>query len=221
MGSLVLDAKGKQRWNRFDLFYDNHDHADSYRFHDLDGDGKLEIISVESEAGVFVFDAANGKVRWQHAAEHSQQLAIGQFLRGVRGPQVVVGARTYGDRQVGEPYLSGQVWWFDRAGTLLSKWPGMPLNGNPVFVQGDWKGNGGEELFWYKFHLKPDGRGELYFPDDVFHMFDYMGDRADEVITLGLGVMRVYGWRGANADGARTARSADHLRNAVVNHTHY
>ena len=30
-------------------------------------------------------------------------------------------------------------------------------------------------------------------------MFDFMGDRADEVITLAPGVMRVWGYRGANA----------------------
>ena len=116
VGSLVLDANGKERWNRFDLFYDNHDHADSYRFVDLDGDGKLEVVAVESEAGVFAFDASNGRVLWQHAAEHSQQLAVGDFLAGVRGPHLAVGARTYGNAQAGEPGLSGQVWWFDRAG---------------------------------------------------------------------------------------------------------
>jgi hypothetical protein len=52
-------------------------------------------------------------------------------------------------------------------------------------------------------------------------MFDFMGDRADEVITLGPGVMRVWGSRGARADGARVRRSADYRRDVVVNHTHY
>ena len=52
-------------------------------------------------------------------------------------------------------------------------------------------------------------------------MFVFMGDRAEEVITRGAGVMRVYGWRGANAGGGRVARSLDYLRNSVVNHTHY
>jgi hypothetical protein len=221
VGSLVLDASGRERWNRFDFFFDNHDHADSYRFPDLTGDGRPEIVSTESEAGVFVFDATTGRVLHQHAAEHAQQLAVGSFLAGVRGPQIVVGARTYGNAQAGEPRLSAQVWWFDPTLKLVAKWPTLPLNGNPVFVQGDWRGDGREELFWYKFHMGRDGTGELWFPDGVFHMFDFMGDRAEEVITLAPGVMRVWGYRAANANGARVRRSADYLRDVVVNHTHY
>ena len=69
--------------------------------------------------------------------------------------------------------------------------------------------------------MQRDGTGELWFPDGVFHMFDFMGDRADEVITLAPGVMRVWGYRGANASGARARRSAEYLRDAMVNHTHY
>ena len=42
-----------------------------------------------------------------------------------------------------------------------------PINGNPDFVRGNWR-----------------GAGELYFPDPVFHMFDFMGQGAEEVITL-------------------------------------
>ena len=221
VGPLVLDARGKPRWNRFDYFFDNHDHPDSYRFVDVTGDGRREIVSTQSEAGVFVFDAATGRILHQHAAEHAQQLAVGRFLAGARGPQLVVGARTYGNAQAGEPRLSAQVWWFDATLRLLSKWPALPLNGNPVFVQGDWRGDGREQLFWHKFHLRGDGTGELWFPDGVFHMFDFMGDRAEEVITLAPGVMRVWGSRGARADGARVRRSADYRRDVVANHTHY
>lgn len=90
-----------------------------------------------------------------------------------------------------------------------------------MFVQGDWRGDGREQLFWYKFHMGGDGRGELYFPDGVYHMFDFLGDRAEEVITLAPGMLRVWSHRGANASGTRVARSPEYLRNAVVNHTHY
>ena len=221
VGDMVLDARGRQLWNRFDLFYDNHDHSDSYRFADLDGDGQLEMISSHSEVGVVVYDALTGRIRWQHTGEHSQQIEVGSYLDGVPGPQVALGARTYGNRQVGEPYLSGQVWWFTPTGKLISKWPGMPLNGNPVFVKGDWRGNGREELFWHKFRMRGDGRGELYFAEPVFHMFDFLGDRAEEVITLEGGVLRVYGWRGAEHAAKPDARDPEYLRNTVVNHTHY
>ena len=221
VGDMALDAAGRQIWNRFDLFFDHHDHPDSFRFADLDGDGRLEAISSHSEVGVIVYDALTGRLRWQHSAEHTQQIEVGHYLEGVPGPQVAAGARTYGNRQVNEPYLSGQVWWFDRDGRLLSKWPGMPLNGNPVFVKGDWRGDGREALFWYKFRMLPDGRGDLHFGEGVFHMFDFLGDAAEEVITLDRGVLRVYGYRGADHEAAAEPRDAEYLRAVVANHTHY
>lgn len=221
VGSLLLDAQGREVWNRFDLFYDHHDHADSYRFADLNGDGQREVVAAHSEVGVVVYAAMTGELLWQNMGEHSQQLEIGDFRDDVPGLEVAIGARTYGNRQAGEPYLSAQVWWFDAAGTLVSKWPGMPLNGNPVFVKGDWRGDGGEELFWYKFRLAADGRGQIYFPDPVFHMFDFVGDGAEEVITLDRGRVRVYGFAGADANGPRVTRDLEYLRNRVANHTHY
>jgi lysophospholipase L1-like esterase len=221
VGDLVLDARGRELWNRMDLFFDHHDHVDSYRFADLTGNGRPELISAHSEVGVVVYDAPTGRIVWQHTAEHAQQVEAGPFLDGVAGPQVAIGARTYGNRQAGEPYLSAQVWWFDSGGSLLSKWPGMPLNGNPVFVKGDWRGDGREELFWHKFRMRGDGRGELFFGEGVFHMFDFTGDHAEEVITLERGVLRVYGYSGADHDAPRSPRTPDYLRHSVANHTHY
>jgi hypothetical protein len=221
VGSLLLDSRGRQLWNRFDLFYDNHDHADSYRFPDLDHDGRPEVVSAHSEDGVFAMDARTGKILWQNVAEHSQQIAVGSFLAGAPGPQVVIGARTYGNRQAGEPYLFAQVQWFDPQGRRLARWPANPLNGNPVFAQGDWKGDGQEELFWYKFHLTPQGRGELYFPDDVYQMFDFLGGKAEEVVTLAPGVMRVWGYAGADGQAPRVRHTDEYLRDRVANLTHY
>jgi hypothetical protein len=220
-GALVLDAAGKEIWNRFDLFFDHHDHPDSFRFHDVDGDGVAELVSAHSEVGVVVYKALTGEILWQHTAEHAQQVEVGEFLQDGAGPHVAVGARSYGNRQAGEPYLSAQVWWFDRFGHLLRKWPGMPLNGNPVFVKGDWKGDGDAALFWYKFAMRSDGTGRLYFPDQVFHMFDFLGDRAEEVITLEGETLRVYGYSGADPEGPRAERDPDYLRHRVANHTHY
>jgi hypothetical protein len=221
VGSLLLDAQGKEIWNRFDLLPDNHDHADSYTFGDLNGDGKPEIVTANSETGIFVYEAMTGRILWQQVAEHTQQIQVGTFLKNGAAPQVVAGGRVYGNRQIGEPYLLSQLYWFDRQGQLLSKWPGQPLNGNPDFVKGDWRGDGRVELFWYKFRLNDQGKGELYFPDPVFHMFDFTGRGAEEVITLSNGFLRVYG--SASAKPAKPDRKKDkgYLKSSVVNHTHY
>ncbi|MEO5909953.1 MAG: hypothetical protein ABIP95_03650 [Pelobium sp.] len=221
IGSLLLDANGKELWNKFDLLPDNHDHADSYKFLDLNGDGKLEIITANSEAGVFVYEAMTGKIIWENVAEHSQQIQAGNFLEKGSGPQVVVGGRTYGNRSIGEPYLSSQLYWFDKNGNHLFKWPSAPINGNPDFVKGDWLGNGVEQLFWYKFEINKQGKGELYFPDPVFHMFDFMGKGAEEVITLNRGVLQIYGSNKAQHKGIDHKKDLMYLKNIVVNHTHY
>ncbi len=217
---VVFDAAGRRLWDRFDLFSDHHDHADSFRFADLDGDGRPEILAPFSDVGVVVFRAADGRLLWKQPADHAQQLEVGMFLKGVPGLHVAVTARTYGNRAAGEPYLWGQVHWFDARGTLLGKWPRHPLTGNPDFVKGDWDGDGAEELFWYKFRLNDQGKGVLYFEDPVYHMFDFTGSGHDEVITLAGGTMRVYGC--ANPRGQRTrGLDPDRLRWKVTNHTHY
>ncbi|MBH8567373.1 hypothetical protein KB206_00640 [Microvirga sp. STS02] len=221
VGSLLLDTNGKEVWNRFNLLPDNHDHADSYKFIDMNGDGRLDIATANSETGVFVVDAATGKTIWQNTAEHSQQLAVGNFLKGVSGPQVVIGGRTYGTKGTDEPGLSSQLYWFDNAGNLVKKWPGNPINGNPDFVRGNWRGDGATWLFWHKFHLNDAGTGELYFPDTVFHMFDFTGQGAEEVITLSQGRLSVFGSRSATHSGKDSKKDLEYLRNSVVNHTHY
>lgn len=214
---LVLDASGRMLWERFDLFDDNHDHADSFRFHDLNGDGQPELLAPFSEAGVVVFRARDGAVLWRHPAEHAQQLEVGHFLRDVPGPHIAVTARTY--PRSGEAALAGQVHWFDAKGTLLLRWPANPLNGNPDFVKGDWKGDGGEELFWYKFLLTGDGKGVLYLKQDAYHMFDFMGIGSDQVIARRGTSLQVYGYRYASLKSGKK-RSVDYWRR-VANHTHY
>jgi hypothetical protein len=213
---IVLDATGKVRWNRFDLLDDNRDHADSFRFHDLDGDGRMEMLAPASELGVLVFDSKDGRLRWKHPAEHAQQLEVGNFLRGTPGPHVAVNARTYARN--GEAGLGGQVHWFDASGNLLRKWPANPLNGNPEFVKGDWRGTGVEELFWYKFRMTEEGRGVLSFKHDVYHMFDFIGAGNDQVIARGGNRLLVYGYRGAKRRSV--TRDLSYLKR-VANHTHY
>ena len=221
VGSLLLNAQGKEIWNRFDLLGDNHDHADSYKFGDVNNDGKTDIVMSNSETGVFAIDAMTKEIIWQNVAEHSQQIQIGDFLKGVSGPQVVVGGRTYGANAT-EPGLSSQLFWFDNKGNLVSMWPnGYPLNGNPDFVIGNWKGKGKQELFWYKFKLDENGEGDLYFPDGVFHMFDFTGRGAEEVVTLSRGQLKIFGSKTASHSNKDLKSDLNYLRLKVVNHTHY
>jgi hypothetical protein len=222
VGSELLDAKGKEIWNRFDLVGDNHDHADSYKMIDMNHDGKQDIIISNSETGVYAIDGMTKKMIWQSVAEHSQQLDVGYFLKGVPGPQTVIGGRTYGTRTATDPYLYSQLYWFDNKGNLVNMWPhGFPLNGNPNFVSGDWKGDGKRQVFWYKFKLDDKGEGHLYFPDQVYHIFDFTGRGADEVITYGRGVMRVYGSKTAHHTGKDKKADLRYLQLNVANHTHY
>lgn len=221
LGSLLLDAKGKMIWNRFDLLDDNHDHADNYKFADVDGDGSTDIVTANSETGVFIYKAMSGQIIWQQIAEHSQQIEVGKFLKDKTDVQIVVGGRTYGNRQAGEPYLSSQLYWFSSKGERLFKWPGTPINGNPDFVKGDWLGNGIDQLFWFKFKINNKGEGELYFPDPVYHMFDFMGKGAEEVITLSRRKLRVYGSKFSNHTNKDRKKDLEYLKGKVVNHTHY
>ena len=216
VSALVLDSRGKVLWDRFDLLDDNHDHCDSLRFYDLDRDGELEVLAPVSEIGVMVFRARNGGMMWRHAAEHAQQLEVGNFLRGVPGPHIAVNARTYARN--GEAGLGGQVHWFDAKGNLLSKWPANPLNGNPDFVKGDWRGDGREDLFWYKFRLNEEGKGVLYFKHDVYHMLDFMGSGSEQVIARAPASLLVYGFK--HAKPKRVSRREDYWKR-IANHTHY
>jgi hypothetical protein len=134
---------------------------------------------------------------------------------------VIVNARYYGDRPAGEPYLNANLHWFDPTGKLLTIWPPTPLNGNPEIVKGDWRGDGSEELFWYRFRMNNDGTGTTYFGEEVYHMFDFIGNGAEQVITLNknAGVLRVYGCRDVPPKAAR--RAPDYMQRSVANHTHY
>jgi hypothetical protein len=219
IGSIVLDSKGKVLWHLLDEFPDHHDHADSYRFGDIDGDGKMEILAPWSEIGVLALKADTGKLLWQHPAEHVQQLEFGNFLGGAAAPQVAANARFYGKRESSEPYLSAQVHWFDAKGKLVGKWPANPLNGNPDFVKGDWYGNGKDELFWYRFKMNTEGKGHLFFDQPAYHMFDFAGRGAEEVVTVGRDIVKIYGYR--NVTHRKVVRDIEYLRNKVANHTHY
>lgn len=244
---LMYDAHGRELWNNLGVFPVHHDHVDSVRFGDLDGDGRLEAIAAVSDIGTVVFDAKSGSIKWMRRANHAQQIEWGNFLADVPGPQVVVNGRIYGDRAAGEPYLRGILHFFLKDGGppsarspwpeknpvnsgyrqpgpslgALVQWPQNPLNGNPEIVKGDWRGDGNPRLFWQRFALDEHGVGTLFFAQEVYHMFDYIGNGAEQVVSLnkGQGILQIYGRKGVRSGTGR--RDSEYLRNSVANHTHY
>lgn len=222
VGALALSSKGEVLWNR--LKDDNNLHIDSIRFADIDGDGREEVIAVYSELGVYALNALTGKTLWSAPAEHAQQVEVGKFLKGVPGIHIAAGARIYSS---GKHYLYSQIYWYDSQGRLIKRWPETSLNGNPDFAKADWKGDGRETLFWYRFMIEDDGTGTLCFPDQVYHAFDFTGSGAEDVITLDNGRLRVYGSRSIvrkpdSSEAGRTAkRNTDYMYRKVANHTHY
>jgi hypothetical protein len=214
---VMLNADGKEVWNNYDLFPDNHDHVDSARFVDLDGDGKLELVTGQSDVGTVMYDGRTGKLRWQRFANHNQKIEAGNYRSDVPGPQVVASSRFYTGG------LGALLRWYDVKGNRIDIWPKGPIPGNPNFVKGDFRGDGTATLFWQRFRIESDGTGTLAFPDEVFHMFDFMGTGNDQVITLGRnGVVRVYGYRGARTHPPSAERMDPVYRaHAISNHTHY
>ena len=217
-GYILFDSKGNVIWERLTDIFDNNDHADNYKFYDLDGDGKKEIISGTSALGTQAREAMTGKLIWESPCEHNQQIHVGMFLEGYSRPQVAAGARVYKDRAA-DPYISAQVYWFDHTGKLIKRWPASELIGNPDFTGGDWYGNDTEKLFWFRFMFLPDGRGQLYFTGNVYHGFDFERNGAFQVITLDRTKLRVWGYKHVKA--RQPNNDPDFLRHTMTNHTHY
>ncbi len=168
---LCLDSKGGTVWNNY-RYFDDYDHMDAMEFLDINGDGKLDLLTGQSDVGALAYNAQTGEMLWHNMADHAQQITAGYILKGMTAPQVVANGPTYGTRGGGG--LGAQLYWFDSKGKLLSKWPRNPLNGNPNFVRGDWYGDGRKELFWCRFKLEYDGRATQYFEEPVYHMFDFL-----------------------------------------------
>jgi hypothetical protein len=214
---VMLDAAGKELWNNYAEFPINNDHVDSARFVDLDGDGKLEIVAGQSDVGTTVYDALTGKLLWQRFANHNQKIEAGPYRADQPGNVVVASSRYY----VGG--LGAHLRWYHIDGKRIDIWPNVPIPGNPNFAKGDFKGDGKNVLFWQRFRIEPDGTGTLAFPDEVFHMFDFMGSGTDQAITLGRGGrVGIYGYKGAPTKPV-SAEKADPVYRAhsISNHTHY
>ena len=217
-GWRVVDAKGNIIWSRLEDIYDNHDHADSYCFEDMDGDGTDEIVIAACDLGAQVRDAFTGELLTAAPAEHTQQITAGHFLKGYKESQIAAGARIYRNRTY-DPYLLSQVYWIDSKGKLISRWPSNGLNGNPDIMKGDFYGDGTDVCFWYKFLMQPDGRGKLCCSGDIYHCFDFERNGAAQLITRSGSKMQVWGWKFAKA--GKPDNDPDHLKETVANHTHY
>lgn len=230
---LCLDSKGNVVWNNAKYFEDNHDHMDSMEFFDINGDGKKEQLVAQSDVGTLAYNAHSGAILWQNLSDHTQQITAGYILKNSKTPQVVVNGRTYMPRPPrrqagatpppetglgGNGGLGAQLYWFDNKGNLLERWPAHPLNGNPNFVRGDWYGNGKRTFFWYRFKLEPDGKATLYFKGEAYHMFDFVGNGAEQVITIDGPVLRVYGYSGVKPK--HVVHNSEYRRK-IANHTRY
>ena len=213
---VMLDAHGKEVWNNYGLFPDNHDHVDSARFIDLNGDGKLELIAGQSDVGTTMYDATTGKLLWQRFANHNQKIEGGNYRADIPGQVVVASSRFY----VGG--LGALLRWYDPKGNRIDIWPNNPIPGNPNFAKGDFKGDGKNVLFWQRFRIEPDGTGTIAFPDEVFHMFDFMGTGNDQAITVGRnGMVRVYGFKDAKPNPSAEKTDPVYRAHSISNHTHY
>jgi hypothetical protein len=236
---LSLDAEGKVLWNNDKYFQKNNDHMDSMEFFDINGDGKLELLTCQSDVGTLAYNAQTGAMLWQNLSDHSQQITAGYILGNSATPQVVTNGRTYlpmprppagapGQRPMrmaapaGEIAAGGglgaQLYWFNNKGKLLETWPAHLLYGNPNFARGDWYGNGKRTYFWFRFKLEPDGNATLFFKGEAYHMFDFEHTGAEQVITLDGGTLRVYG--NASVVPHAVKRDAEYRR-TIANHTHY
>lgn len=213
---VMLDHNGHELWNNYAEFPDNHDHIDSARIMDLNGDGKLELITGQSDVGTVMYDARTGKLLWQRFANHNQKIEAGLYRADIPGPVVVASSRFY----VGG--LGALLRWYDPSGDRIDIWPHNPIPGNPNFVKGDFKGDGKNALFWQRFRIEPDGTGTIAFPDEAFHMFDFMGIGTDQVITVSRnGMVRIYGYKNAKPNPTAAKNDPVYRAHSISNHTHY
>lgn len=218
LGHLCLDAAGKTLWSDVDKLPTSDETVNSVRFADLNGDGGLEMIAAQSKVGVGVYRANNGEKEWGAYPDDAQKVEVGPFLSDSPSPQIVASSVVHGDPGKGEPAVQSLLRWFGPAGRALVVWPENPINVNPVLVKGDWAATGKNQLFWNRFRLNASGKGTLFFPEDVFQMFDFIGNGAEQVVCLDKtnGVLRVYGAKDVRSRGT-AKRDEEYLRTRVAN----
>lgn len=218
VGHMCLDAAGRERWNNLPQFPDSRVHAVSCSLADIDGDGRLEALVAQGDSGVAVLNPLTGERLWKKPADHASHAS---WLRGEEGLRLLVNGRIYGNRARDEAPQSAWVYGFSPDGEQVFRWPRAPINGDPRFVRGDWRGDGSAEVFWYKYRIDPEGRGFLCFYEEVYHMFDFLNNGAEQVVALNRqrGILQIYGSR--SAPQGTVVRDPEYRRHAIANHTGY
>src|SRR5258706_13178879 len=77
--------------------------------------------------------------------------------------------------------------------------------------------NSRDATLWPRFC--DDGRGTQFFNEPAYHMFDFLGNGAEQVITFERTLVRVYGYR--NVKPKFVKRDSEYQRNSAANHTQY
>jgi hypothetical protein len=216
VGPICLDASGKVRWTAGKDSAQNAGSIHAARFIDLNGDGGLEMAAAQGDAGVIAYEVINGQELWKSAVSSAQKLEVGNFLSNAPAPQVIVSSAPATQPAGVAAIPPTLVRWLSPTGNALEVWPPNPLNVSGVFVKGDWYGNERQQLFWSRFRMEPSGKGTLFFSEDVYQMFDFLGNGNDQVITLDpLGILRVYGYSDARLHDPH--RDPEYMRSVVAN----
>ncbi len=196
IGYCCVRADGHKIWWRPDLEphleeMTRSPHVDHLQVHDIDGDGRPELLMVAGK-DLVVLDAATGDDRWIFEGAHIQTCAVGNFLPDLEGQQLfLTERRLHGDRAaIGfRGYLvdckGNELWRMEKAGygetlklagqeadTIFAECQGRP----PKLI---------------------DGHGEIIQELDM-PLFTYAEDRFDDGDT---GVRAVYTIADTTGDG--------------------
>ncbi|MDE0140668.1 MAG: hypothetical protein OXI80_15955 [Caldilineaceae bacterium] len=196
IGYCCVRADGLKVWWRPDLEPHLEEmtrapHVDHLHVHDIDDDGRPELLMVAGK-DLVVLDAATGEDRWIFEGTHIQTCAVGKFLPEMEGQQLfVTERRLHGeDAHIGfRGYLvdcwGNEIWRMEKAGY-----------GRTIRLAGA----EGDVIFAECQGKKPtliDGHGEIIQELDM-PLHTYAEDRFDDGDT---GVRAVFTIADTNGDG--------------------
>ncbi len=215
VSATMIRPDGSVGWERTDL---RHDHADSIRLGDLDGDGKMEVACCYSGQGVQVLDATTGDTIWHYPTNHAQQIEVADVRPDIPGLEVIVGDRYY------LPRLRARLMIFDCLGNLLSAVPHVAITGNPNLGVLQWDGKPGVEIAWANLILDGHANVIAVLPGHLHHAFDFCGDGKEEFVCILRGkdgklYLTAFGDRATTLSLPKQTGYA--TRRKAANHSHY